>query len=106
MCGLVTLLASDDRVVPSEILCAMTGRLAHRGPDDTGYACIDARSGSARQWTRAIPPTMFNDEGSLAIVYNGEIYNYLELRRSLEQQGCTFRSHSDTEVLLKAYECW
>jgi asparagine synthase (glutamine-hydrolysing) len=49
---------------------------------------------------------MFNDDGSLAIVYNGEIYNYLELRRSLEQQGATFRSQSDTEVLLKAYEAW
>ena len=130
MCGVVTIVAMDGRTVPSALLERMTGSVAHRGPDDFGYACIDPRTGSMRAWTSAAPAAelsgilfghrrlsildltpgghqpMFNDDRSMAIAFNGEIYNYIELRDELQKLGAVFRTRSDTEVLLKAYEQW
>jgi len=130
MCGIVTIVAPVGKGVSSAILEAMTTRIAHRGPDDFGYACVDPRSGRSEGWTGNTPTRalagvsfghrrlsildltpgghqpMFSDDGSMVLVFNGEIYNYVELRRELEQQGVAFRSRSDTEVLLKSYEHW
>ncbi len=88
----------------------MVASLAHRGPDGAGtwhdhtvalghtrLAIIDLTTG--RQ-------PMTSEEGALAIVFNGEIYNYVELKQELEKLGCGFRTTSDTEVILHAYRTW
>tara|TARA_E500000331_G_scaffold82519_2_gene78297 strand:+ start:951 stop:2846 length:1896 start_codon:yes stop_codon:yes gene_type:complete len=86
----------------------MSGLLAHRGPDGEGnasgkgyhfghrrLAIIDIDHGSQ---------PMISDDGSVTLIFNGEIYNYLELRQDLVRDGVRFRTHSDTEVLLRCYE--
>jgi len=109
----------------------MTDMLAHRGPDAFGYAHIDPETGCWWTWTTDFPinrdfsgvvfghrrlsildlsPAAHQpfvcDDGSLVLAYNGEIYNFVELRRELEQLGTRFRSQSDTEVLLYCYRQW
>lgn len=87
--------------------------MMHRGPDDAGeWWSADGRVGLAQRRLSIIDlspmghqPMHFAERG-LSIVFNGEIYNFLELRAELEQRGHTFRSHSDTEVLLAAYAQW
>lgn len=109
MCGLVGFIGKADR----EILTAMTDRLAHRGPDGAGYyehagqmvnfghrrlSIIDIEGGDQ---------PMFDDDRSIAVIFNGEIYNHAELRRELAARGHRFRSdHSDTEVLVHGYREW
>jgi asparagine synthase (glutamine-hydrolysing) len=91
----------------------MLARLAHRGPDDAGV-WSDERAGVLLGHRRLavidVSPLghqpMVSDDGRMAIVFNGEIYNYLELRRELEQRGVRFASNSDTEVLLYGYREW
>jgi asparagine synthase (glutamine-hydrolysing) len=91
----------------------MTGILAHRGPDDSGL-WIDAEVGLALGHRRlsildlsaAGGQPMASACGRYVIVYNGEIYNFRELRQRLEHHGQTFRGHSDTEVLLAALVYW
>lgn len=88
----------------------MTSRLVHRGPDDEGFfvkgpvglgmrrlAIIDVAGGHQ---------PIFNEDGSVAVVYNGEVYNYLELKKELEALGHRFQTRSDTEVLVHGYEAW
>jgi asparagine synthase (glutamine-hydrolysing) len=91
----------------------MTDAVAHRGPDDEGIEWFgDTRSGlghrrlSILDLSPAGHQPMCNDSRTLWIVLNGEIYNFREIRRELEGKGVTFRSNSDTEVLVKAYEAW
>ena len=87
--------------------------LAHRGPDDAGdWWSADGRVGLAHRRLAIVDlsplghqPMHFAEHG-LSIVFNGEIYNFRELRSELEQAGYSFRSHSDTEVLLAAYDAW
>jgi len=94
----------------SPVLADMAQRLAHRGPDGVGshergpvglvhtrLAIIDLGGGSQ---------PLYNEDRSLALVANGEIYNYPELRRELEALGHRFATHSDCEVILHAYEAW
>src|SRR2546426_1129572 len=93
----------------------MRDRLAHRGPD--GYRSWLAESSSGlvglghRRLAiidlheRAAQP-MFDARRELALIHNGEIYNYVELRQELEAEGVEFTTSSDTEVLLAAYERW
>ncbi len=91
----------------------MTDTLAHRGPDDTGIF-FDFREGVGLGHTRlaiidlssqARQP-MGNDSGSIRVTFNGEIYNYSELRQELICKGHQFRTNSDTEVILRSYEQW
>ncbi len=91
----------------------MRDSIAHRGPDDAGVWEADsryARLGSRRLAILDPSPSghqpMVDDSGQLAITFNGEIYNDLELRDELAGLGHRFRSTSDTEVLLKAYQAW
>lgn len=111
MCGITGIFHFDvDQAVDQSILVKMTDRLIHRGPDGSGYyfnkniglghrrlAIIDLNSGGQPQ---------FNDDKSIAIVFNGEIYNYIEVREELKGKGYRFQTNSDTEVIIKAYECW
>jgi asparagine synthase (glutamine-hydrolysing) len=88
----------------------MTGVICHRGPDDEGFAETDAASLGARRLSiidlAGGHQPMASPDGRVEVAYNGEIYNYRELRTELQQLGCTFSTESDTEVLLRAYEAW
>jgi asparagine synthase (glutamine-hydrolysing) len=108
MCGIVGrwALAASDQGLDEAVQ-----RIAHRGPDGRGQYC-DASAGVALGHVRLaiLDPTaagdqpMHADDGSAVLVFNGEIYNFRELRAELESQGIAFHSHSDTEVLLALYQ--
>lgn len=115
MCGIAGILVKPNQSMPDlrERLTAMAHALHHRGPDDQGvYVAASGRAGFAntRLAIRDLSPAghmpMSNTDGSVWITYNGEIYNADELRAELERRGYAFRSHSDTEVILRGYEAW
>ncbi len=110
MCGITGLFHFGSRPVDTARLHAMTDVITHRGPDSDGsfveggvglgmrrLAIIDLSTGDQ---------PMSTPDGSLVIVFNGEIYNYVEVREELRRLGATFRTGSDTEVILRAYEQW
>lgn len=112
MCGIVGVVGPTGVISRSGLL-AMRDSIVHRGPDDAGIwesptdvALLGSRRLSILDLTPSGHQPMESESGDLVIAFNGEIYNYLELRRELLQHGCHFRSHSDTEVLLKSYEVW
>jgi asparagine synthase (glutamine-hydrolysing) len=86
----------------------MTDALVHRGPDDDGFFVRDAVGLGMRRLSiidvAGGRQPLSNEDGSVQVVFNGEIYNYLELRNQLSTQGHVFRSHSDTEVIAHGYE--
>jgi asparagine synthase (glutamine-hydrolysing) len=111
MCGLAGVLHLRGEPIARETLRRMTDAIAHRGPDGEGHwtdgpvglghrrlAIIDLSPGGRQP--------MLTPDGDLALVYNGEIYNYQELRAELQALGHRFTSSSDTEVLLHAYREW
>ena len=112
MCGIVGT-ASNAPQFAREWLPIARDTLTHRGPDDAGeWWSADGRVGLAHRRLSILDlspaghqPMHFSERG-LSIVFNGEIYNFLELRGELMQLGYTFCSHSDTEVLLAAYDTW
>ncbi|MSR62328.1 MAG: asparagine synthase (glutamine-hydrolyzing) [Planctomycetes bacterium] len=115
MCGFTGFWGAPTQ--PAEALCALVGRmadtLAHRGPDDRGV-WADARSGVALGFRRLSivdlsiegHQPMSSADGRHTLVFNGEIYNFVELREELEREGVAFRGHSDSEVLLGALNRW
>lgn len=117
MCGIVGILARDSSISP-EMLERATASLAHRGPDDSGTIILRDNSsgslqiglGNRRLAILDLSPLghqpMQDEESGNWIVYNGELYNFREVRQKLEAEGIRFRSHSDTEVVLKAYGRW
>ena len=111
MCGLAVTLSFDGRPADGQTLARMTDVIRHRGPDDEGFAVYGPVGfGFRRLAILDLSPAghqpMETPDGLLSIVFNGEIYNYIELRRELEQSGHTFRTTGDTEVLLAAYRQW
>jgi asparagine synthase (glutamine-hydrolysing) len=115
VCGIFGYLSADPELDEARALDAALAALHHRGPDDRGV--VRARHGEHRlglAHTRLaiidLSPgghqPMSTDDGRFTIVYNGELYNFRELRRELEGLGETFRSVSDTEVMIKAYARW
>lgn len=112
MCGIIGQAFKGSRCKP-ETLRAMRDTMIHRGPDDTGeWYSEDLRVGLAHRRlaiidlsARAQQP-MCDESVKLVIVFNGEIYNFLDLRADLEKNGYTFKSNSDTEVVLVAYQEW
>jgi asparagine synthase (glutamine-hydrolysing) len=90
--------------------------MACRGPDGSGYWLTDTANkshqiglGSRRLSVIDIgggAQPMWDQSGRIAVVYNGEIYNYVELRHELQELGHKFSSHSDTEVLIESYRAW
>ena len=116
MCGIVAIVRLSGTPVPEETLGNMTDLVAHRGPDGSGTEYLSLEPGP---WRVALghrrlsiidlsdagrQPMVYRDR--LWLTYNGEVYNYLELRRELESLGHRFRSHCDSEVILAAYDQW
>src|SRR4051794_2667749 len=94
----------------AEALRAMVAALRHRGPDAEGIL-VDGSCGLGHTRLSIIDieggaQPMSIDDGDLAITFNGEIFNYLELRNDLEKRGRVFKTRSDTEVILHAYAEW
>jgi asparagine synthase (glutamine-hydrolysing) len=111
MCGIAGIYRFDGRPVDMEILPDMGERIEHRGPDGKGIY-LDREMGLVHRRLKIIDLSdkahqpMTDSRGDLTISYNGEIYNYIELRKELEEEGFSFRSGSDTEVILAAYARW
>lgn len=114
MCGFVALIGPGEKP-PLVTLEEMRDRLAHRGPDGSGAWIGSAAAGHvalgfrrlAIQDTRQIADQpMRSSDGAITLVFNGEIYNFVELRDELRALGHSFRTHGDTEVLLQAYQAW
>src|SRR5439155_14050247 len=111
MCGFAAMLSLDGRPADAAVIGRMTEVIAHRGPDDSGsYFSGPVGFGFRRLAILDLTPAghqpMSTVDGALTIVFNGEIYNYRELRQELEALGHAFRSTGDTEVLLHAYAEW
>ncbi len=112
MCGIAGIVSlNDGRVGPSLGQAQrMIGAMRHRGPDESGvYRDERAVLGHARLSIIDLATgqqPMSNENGSVWIVFNGEIFNYVELRRELTALGHRFRTESDTEVIVHAYESW
>jgi asparagine synthase (glutamine-hydrolysing) len=109
MCGICGVLSLDGSPVTKPVVQAMAQSLVHRGPDGSGvYVNDNVGLGHTRlriiDLSSAAQQPMPNEDGTLWIVFNGEVYNYRELRESLKASGHPFRSHSDTEVILHLYE--
>lgn len=109
MCGICGIRLHDRnaRVDPTRI-ARMSATLVHRGPDDEGYH-IDRNVGLGHRRLSIIDleggkQPIYNEDRSIAVVFNGEIYNYRELRSELQGRGHRFRTGSDTEVIVHAYE--
>ncbi|MDD1666718.1 MAG: asparagine synthase (glutamine-hydrolyzing) [Methanomicrobiales archaeon] len=111
MCGIAGLLSLEGARADERLLADMSARIRHRGPDGSG-TYIDGPIGLAHRrlaiidLTDAAKQPMTNEDGTLRLVFNGEIYNFIELREELAEKGHTFRSTGDTEVILHAYEEW
>jgi len=112
MCGFAGIVHFEGRADPPEVgdLRAMISRIQHRGPEEFGCyrdhhaGLVHARLALIDIATGQQP--LSNEDGTLWIAFNGEIYNYIELSKELEKLGHRFRTHSDTEVALHAYEAW
>jgi asparagine synthase (glutamine-hydrolysing) len=114
MCGIVAVL-DPTRELSLSIVDEMRDRIAHRGPDGArseiretpaGLVGLGHRRLAIIDLSDAASQPMADPSGRLSLIHNGEIYNYVELRRELEAAGVEFTTSSDTEVLLAAYERW
>ena len=111
MCGLVGIFDSVAQREPEHgLLSRMNETLFHRGPDGEGQF-VAPGVGLAHRRLSIIDlegghQPMFNQEGSVGVIYNGEIYNFQELAKELTQLGHRFRTRSDTEVIVHAWEQW
>ncbi|MBP7055348.1 MAG: asparagine synthase (glutamine-hydrolyzing) [Candidatus Omnitrophica bacterium] len=113
MCGICGIIDAKGAFVSQEKIRLMADAMAHRGPDDSGFYLSPSSSPRAGLGHRRLSiidlsshghQPMENEDGSLRIVLNGEIYNYCELRSELESKGHLFRSHTDTETVIHLYE--
>jgi asparagine synthase (glutamine-hydrolysing) len=108
MCGIAGIIDLAGRPVERPLLGAMCARLAHRGPDDDGYhlncvAGLGHRRLSIIDLSSGHQP-LANEDGTVWVSFNGEIYNFAELRADLEKRGHRFATRTDTEVIVHAYE--
>lgn len=111
MCGLVGIFdTKEQRAIDCDLLQAMTYSLAHRGPDGHGYFTAEGIGLGHRRLSiidiEGGQQPMYNEDGSVCVVYNGEIYNFRELARELGERGHHFHSVCDTEVIVHAWEEW
>ena len=127
MCGITALFRELDRGISDEVIEKMTSTIHHRGPDDGGTAfftqnddgCWQPSSYPQATWRSALGARRLSIQdvsqaghmpmhyqNRFWIVYNGEVYNFVEIRSELERLGYVFHSSSDTEVILGAYAEW
>ncbi len=111
MCGIAGIAGATR--VNADAVRAMNALMAHRGPDgdgiwkaDDGRLCLGNRRLAVLDLSKAAGQPMASADGAYAITYNGELYNYLELKRRLQSEGAVFRTASDTEVVIEAYRRW
>ena len=110
MCGIAGFVNTDGTPADSRLLHRMTDLIAHRGPDATGYyvrggVALGHRRLSIIDLSTGSQP-MANEDDSVWIVYNGEIFNHADIRPELEAAGHRYKSHADTETVIHAYEQW
>ncbi len=112
MCGITGIYSTTKSVDPS-VLMAMTNTLSHRGPDDSGtYVSQNGEVGLGHTRLSILDLSakgrqpMASDDNKIQVSYNGEIYNYREIREELRSKGHFFRTNCDTEVLVRSYEQW
>ena len=111
MCGYIGFTGSQPPELKKEMLQPMMDRIIHRGPDMAGQYADEAvalgfRRLSIIDLSEAGTQPMPNEDGSVVVVFNGEIYNFQPLREQLIDKGHVFRSGADTEVLVHGYEEW
>ena len=128
MCGIAGIVTENSKRIEAELMNTLPDSLSHRGPDDSGYLVFSQGNVQlGKEWpnqemegqvalfhkrlsildlTETGWQPMGTPDGRYYIVFNGEIYNYLELQSKLKGLGYQFRSSSDTEVLLAAYAEW
>lgn len=110
MCGLAGIVLSPQGHLDEQVLLAMRDVQSHRGPDQAGiYLCQGAGLGHRRlsiiDLSHGQQP-MVDEAAGLALIYNGELYNFKSLRAELESLGSVFATHGDTEVVLRAWQHW
>src|SRR5918997_4246191 len=110
MCGVVGIVRPAGRAADGDLLARMNEAILHRGPDEEG-TYLRGRAGMAMRRLAIIDlaggqQPISNEDGTAWIVYNGEIYNYRELKAELEGLGHRFRTDCDTEAVVHAYEEW
>lgn len=132
MCGITAVYNIDNSTdISPDVIKEMTDAIAHRGPDDFGYWFCNTLTGENKE-TKNIDEVennkynlafghrrlsildlsplghqpMSSPDGNIWLIYNGEIYNYIEIREDLKKLGYTFKSGSDTEVIIAAYQAW
>ena len=110
MCGIAGYLFNPDDFISEDVLVSAKDMLVHRGPDDFGFFNDpEINIGFTQTRLSILDPSplghqpMVSEDGRVVLIFNGEIYNFRELRKRLEDKGQTFKGHSDTEVLLKLY---
>ena len=117
MCGICGFIAPRGRPIDAEAGRRMRETLVHRGPDGDGEAEIASNGGPLHGWfghrrlkildlTEHAHQPMRGSDGKTHLTYNGEIYNFRDLRRELQAAGMAFHSTGDTKVVLRAYEHW
>ena len=112
MCGIAGLISRNFRLVSKQRLQSATQCLRHRGPEAEGFWMNDENTTALAHLRlsiidlsqKAAQPMHYLDR--YCIVHNGELYNYLELRRQLQEKGYSFKSQSDTEVIVAAYDAY
>ncbi len=110
MCGINAIYKFNGNIVNPEDLRKMSSSLSHRGPDESGFAILNQGSIGFSHVRLSIidigtgQQPMFNEDYSIAITYNGEVYDYQDYRKDLIKRGHKFRSKSDTEVIIHLYE--
>jgi asparagine synthase (glutamine-hydrolysing) len=111
LCGIAGIVNKNSAPVYKGDIIRMTDAMAHRGPDDAGVFTdgpvgLGHRRLSIIDLSSAGHQPMHNEDGQIALVFNGEVYNFRELRNHLEDRGHRFHSQTDTEVVVHAYEEW
>jgi asparagine synthase (glutamine-hydrolysing) len=110
MCGICGVIGIAQAKPAEEVARRMMGALLHRGPDEEGLLAVPSAALGMRRLSIIDLPggrqPVFNETRDVAVVFNGEIYNFRHLRKTLEGRGHSFRTHSDTEAIVHAYEQW
>ncbi|HEU5411605.1 MAG TPA: asparagine synthase (glutamine-hydrolyzing) [Candidatus Acidoferrales bacterium] len=110
MCGICGIIGKEEQAMAAERVRAMMHAMVHRGPDGQGFLAAPGVSIGMRRLSIIDLPggqqPIWNEDRTLALIFNGEIYNFRELRSLLERHGHIFSTQSDTEVILHSYEMW